>query len=97
MYRHLAKQLQAWYQRPDRKPLVLRGARQVGKTFLVREFAATHDLQLIELNFEEQPRLAQIFQGIQPAKSLLELERIYQREIRPENCLLWMQPPSTYV
>jgi predicted AAA+ superfamily ATPase len=55
MKRTAYKYLETWLLSPDRKPLVIRGARQVGKTWLVRHFAENSGKQLIELNFEKQP------------------------------------------
>ena len=62
MRRYISDNLQNWVKRNDRKPLVLRGARQVGKTWLVRDFAKSTNLKLIELNFEKEPELAEIFE-----------------------------------
>ncbi len=42
MEREVLKQLVAWKKRPDRKPLILLGARQVGKTHILREFGRSH-------------------------------------------------------
>ena len=62
--RYLARKidcvLDAWRNRPDRKPIVLKGARQVGKTEAVRAFAARHYESFIEINFALQPQFRQI-------------------------------------
>ncbi len=50
-----------WQNRPDRKPLVIRGARQVGKTELVRIFARQAFDSLVEINFDEDPDKASLF------------------------------------
>lgn len=52
MIRFAFDRLETWAARPRRKPLVIRGARQVGKTTLVRLFARQRSLHLIELNLE---------------------------------------------
>ncbi len=52
MYRKAAENLKNWFHKKDRKPLILRGARQVGKSTLVRNFAKENNLDLIEFNFE---------------------------------------------
>lgn len=52
--RSAEKTLWRWFQSAERKPLVIRGARQVGKTFLVRQFCQLHKIDLIEINLEEQ-------------------------------------------
>jgi len=57
MERILTRGLLAWLGQQDRKPLVLRGARLVGKTWLARDLADRGGHQLVELNFERDPRL----------------------------------------
>ncbi len=66
MNRFLFNSLQAWLKDSDRKPLVLRGARQVGKTWLVRTLAELNQKKLIELNFERQPSLISLFNSNDP-------------------------------
>ncbi len=51
----------AWKGSPDRKPLLMRGARQVGKTWLMREFGRTEYAQTVYLNFEKNKRLRSLF------------------------------------
>ena len=52
--------LDAWKMRAERKPIILKGARQVGKTEAVRAFAARHYESVIEINFALQPQFKQI-------------------------------------
>ncbi len=59
--RFIHNQLSAWHSYPDRKPLLLRGARQVGKSHAVRAWCQQANLKLLEMNFEEVPRLATVF------------------------------------
>jgi uncharacterized protein len=54
MYRTLLNNLIEWLDSDHRKPLVLRGARQVGKTWLVKALAQQSKRQLIEINFEQR-------------------------------------------
>ena len=58
--------LQAWLARPKRKPLVIRGARQVGKSTLVRQLAAESGLALVEINFERNPEFREAFASNNP-------------------------------
>jgi predicted AAA+ superfamily ATPase len=53
----------AWKTSPNRKPLVIRGARQVGKTWLMKEFAKTHYGKCAYINFENNERMASLFAG----------------------------------
>jgi predicted AAA+ superfamily ATPase len=70
--------------------LVLRGARQVGKTWLVRDLAARSLRQLIELNFEREPRLARHFESNAPAEITNEISLALGRPIDPGNSLLFL-------
>ena len=60
MHRKALNGLIEWKGRPSRKPLVIRGARQVGKTWLVRKFARHFD-NLVEINFDKNPEKSQLF------------------------------------
>lgn len=66
MKRELFDKLLLWKDRPTRRPLILRGARQVGKTHLVREFAKAAFEHFIEVNFEENQALAPLFRTKDP-------------------------------
>jgi uncharacterized protein len=55
--------LEKWKDNPDRKPLIIRGARQVGKTWLMKTFGSSNYQQTAYLNFESNQRLAAIFSG----------------------------------
>jgi len=66
--------LKAWYSSENRKPLIIRGARQVGKSTLVRQFAGLAGLQLLELNFERNPEYREAFSANDPARILSTLE-----------------------
>jgi predicted AAA+ superfamily ATPase len=90
MYRVALEELKAWRSSPVRKPLLLRGARQVGKSWIVREFgrAFTH---FVEINFEKQPEAGKLFEGDLDVKNLLEKLAIYTRhKIIPGETLLFL-------
>ena len=70
------KHLNTWYQKNRRKPLVIRGARQVGKSTLVRQFAQDNGLILNEINLEQHLYLDNIFKS-------LDMDAITQRAGRP--------------
>lgn len=90
MKRKYLKDLQAWIKGSLCKPLVIRGARQVGKTWLVRHFAEEQNLQLIELNFEKRPELASFFETNDPKAILLNLESAFGVKIEPSKSLLFL-------
>src|SRR3989338_2401005 len=90
MYRKAFGFLEKWVSESDRKPLVLRGARQVGKTWLVRHFANMSEKKLIEINFEKQQQYVKYFSSNDPKQILLNLSAAFHHEIIPEKCLLFL-------
>ena len=79
--RHSELYLKHWMEKKRRKPLVLRGARQVGKSTLVRQFAAHQGLVLNEINLEKHLRLDEVFKSLDIKKIVLELEGLLGRNI----------------
>ena len=61
MIRHLYQDLLNWKNSATRKPLILQGARQVGKTWLMKEFGKREFDQVAYLNFESSERLKTLF------------------------------------
>lgn len=90
MRRYISENLKNWFQKSDRKPVVLRGARQVGKTWIVRDFAKSINLKLIEFNFEREPELAEIFKEKSPENILISLERIKGTRINKSESILFL-------
>jgi predicted AAA+ superfamily ATPase len=82
--------LERWLRSPDRKPLVLRGARQVRKTWVVRELAKRTGKDLLEINFERDPRDSSLFSQKDPAEIVRQLEARLGRRIAPETSLLFL-------
>ncbi len=66
--------LTRWSNSPHRKPLIIRGARQVGKSTLVQLFAENEGLTLHEINLERHPKLTPVFANMNPKEILSELE-----------------------
>ena len=62
MYRSILKELNNWKQEEQRKVLLIRGARQVGKTYIVREFGQSFEY-FIEVNFDETAAVHSFFEG----------------------------------
>lgn len=89
MERRAAKSLEAWKEDQARKPLVLRGARQVGKTWLLREFGRTHYEQVAYVNCQRDQSVASIFDGdLDPNRILRGLEIAARTTIEPATTLL---------
>lgn len=63
MKRLLIEQLKTWHKKADRLPLILRGARQVGKTWLLKEFGRTCFKNVCYVNFEQSDSLVNVFAG----------------------------------
>ena len=76
MERFAEQTLRRWLARRRRKPLVLRGARQVGKTTLVRQFAASAGMSLCEVNLERNLYLDRVFRSLDTDRIARELEAI---------------------
>lgn len=71
MRRFAMEYLIAWKHESHRKPLIIRGARQVGKTWLMKEFGRTQFTQTAYLNFDENIRIREVFEGSLETKRLL--------------------------
>ena len=63
MERKAIKQLEDWKRREDRKPLIITGARQVGKTWLMKEFGAANYKQVAYVNFESNQQMRSLFEA----------------------------------
>jgi predicted AAA+ superfamily ATPase len=75
MYRYIISELKDWRTKRRRKPLLLRGARQVGKTWLVENLANEAFESLLKIDFEENIELVSLFEGdLDPQKICAELE-----------------------
>lgn len=82
--------LKNWYGESHRKPLILRGARQVGKSTLVRQFASNQGLILNEINLEKHPSLDGVFKSLDVKRILREIEGLQGRNIQGHNTLLFL-------
>jgi len=89
MYRSALDYLIKWKRRARRKPLVIRGARQVGKSYLVAMFAERNFSDFIEINFEKDQGIISLFSGT-PEKIIKLLELKYEKTIDIENTLLFL-------
>ncbi len=89
MYRKITAFLEEWKQSEHRKPLVLQGARQVGKTYSVLEFGRTHYENVAYFNFETSPKLAETFaENITPDYLIPILSHIAGQTIVKEKTLI---------
>lgn len=89
MYRKIAEYLINWKNSPYRKPLILQGARQVGKTYSVLEFGREQYENVAYFNFETSPTLIKTFEeSIEPAVLIPILSRIANQTIIKEKTLI---------
>jgi predicted AAA+ superfamily ATPase len=89
MKRGLLETLIKWKQKMDRKPLIIRGARQVGKTWLMKEFGKTHYKNVAYVNFETALSLHHIFEsGFEVEKLILALKIETGSDIVPGETLV---------
>ena len=89
MERLLIHQLLKWKESTHRKPLVLEGARQVGKTWLLREFGKKYFKDVCYINFEQKDRLESIFAGDLSPQFIIEQLSIYHgKPIKPQTTLI---------
>ena len=90
MYRSSENSLNQWRSRPSRKPLVIRGARQVGKTHLVRMFAKVAFSDLIEINFDKTPEKKALFRSGEVHKIVQLLSVDSGKKITPGETLIFL-------
>src|SRR3990172_6436567 len=76
MRRDIEKELISWKSQKGRYPLIVRGARQVGKSYLVEAFGKTHFQNNVVVNFEFQPQLKDCFQSFDPSEIVNKLQLI---------------------
>lgn len=89
MYRMAMEQLRKWKAKKQRKPLIIRGARQVGKTWLMKEFGASEYDEVVYINFDNNERMKNLFEGSLEIERLITgLELYAGHRIHAENTLL---------
>ena len=89
MKRSATNQLLEWKESDDRKPLVLKGARQVGKTWLMKEFGRQFYSEMFYFNFDEEDELKSVFETNKDAHRIIELlGMIKGKKILPQKHLI---------
>ena len=90
MYRDITEKLILWKNSSYRKPLVLRGARQVGKTWSVEEFGKRNFSNIVVIDFERNRSVHKAFEkDLDPQKIILDLEIQTGEKIKPGETLLF--------
>lgn len=89
MQRTIAEKLQNWQKQAKRKPLIIQGARQIGKTYSLKAFGQNAFSQFHYFNFEHKPELNSIFErDLQPQRIINDLERFTRQTINIQKDLV---------
>lgn len=89
MYRFAIEELRCWKESKFRKPLIIEGARQVGKTWLMKEFGRTEYEEVVYINFDSNRVMAELFELDLDCNRIIEGLQLYsEKKIVPEKTLL---------
>lgn len=89
MYRIAIEKLYRWKESRHRKPLIIQGARQVGKTWLMKEFGRSAYRDMIYINFDSNSRMAELFASdLNTDRLIMGIELYAGKKIDPDSTLL---------
>ena len=89
MYRYAIEELVKWKNKKNRKPLNIEGARQVGKTWLMKEFGKIYYKDTIYINFDSNTRMTELFaHDLEVERIVMGIEIFAGKKIDPDNTLL---------
>lgn len=89
MYRMAMEKLVSWKQKKNKKPLIIRGARQVGKTWLMKNFGQASYNQLVYISFDNNKQMHELFEAdLNVGRIIIGLELYVGHKIRAEDTLL---------
>lgn len=89
MYRNKIEDLKRWKESPNRKPLIIRGARQVGKTWLMKEFGEKYYEKCAYINFDDNSRMDKLFEDNFDLEKIIQGLKIESGvSIEPKNTLI---------
>ena len=90
MWRLVETELEKWSKQAEPKPLILRGARQVGKTYIVEKFARDNFKEFININFEASPSIKNYFnEDLDPHLIIQKLELKFKTKINKSTTLIF--------
>ena len=90
MKRLLTQNLIEWKRSADRKPLIVQGVRQCGKTYLIKEFGLQNYKEVVYVNFEEKDEYGAIFEnGLKPYRIIEDLSLMFNADVNPEDTLIF--------
>jgi predicted AAA+ superfamily ATPase len=89
MERLLMQDLISWKNNPDKKPLVVQGVRQCGKTFLIKDFASRHYADIVYYRFDKDAKIKEFFeQDLDPQRIIKDLGLARGKTIKPHQTLI---------
>lgn len=90
MFRKAEKELKKWKDSPDKKALLITGARQIGKTYLIRRFASQNYKCFLEINFVTRPSAMEIFTGDLDVETIItNLTALFGKPLIPGETLIF--------
>jgi len=95
MKREIIQYLEEWINRKDRNPLIVRGARQVGKTYVLEEFARNNFKNCLKINLEEKPELKKLFFDNDVKRILTELSILMNENVSYGDTLFFIDEIQT--
>src|SRR3989338_5416376 len=90
MLRDIEKELILWKAQKEKYPLIIRGARQVGKSYLVETFGKTNFQNIVVVNLEFQPQLKDCFKSLDPSEIINKIQLILGVQIKEDITLLFL-------
>jgi predicted AAA+ superfamily ATPase len=90
MRRLIEKELVIWKEQSDRMPLLVRGARQIGKTYVIESFGKANFSNMLTINFERQREYLSCFETLEPQQILSAIKLISRESIIPGKTLLFL-------
>lgn len=96
MYRASTEDLLRWKDKSNRKPLIVQGARRVGKTTLIRDFGDRNYKETVYINLENNKRMSELFSGdLNVERLIMGIELYYGFKIVPEKTLIFFDEVQT--
>lgn len=90
MRRDIEKELLIWKNQKEKYPLILRGARQVGKSYIIEQFAKNNFQNIVTINFELQSKMKECFITLDPFEIINKIQLVLGVQINAENTLLFL-------
>ena len=90
MYRSIIEKLNKWKNSLNRKPLILRGARQVGKTWILEEFGKSFADGFVKIDFDKEPNFAELFENSKDPNAIIQkLSFSFERKITKNTLIIF--------